>query len=994
MTSRWVFFLLGLFFSLSLTSQKNQPRTDFYDASPAAQKWVKKQFRRMSKNQRIAQLMIVRAHSNLGEAHVAEVKNLISEYKVGGLCFFQGGPVRQALLTNAYQALSKTPLLITIDAEWGLGMRLDSVIPFPRQMMMGAMRYPSAVKAFGQAVGTQLQRMGIQVNYAPVIDVNNNPLNPVINDRSFGENKYKVALWGKAYVEGMRAKGVMASGKHFPGHGDVAVDSHYDLPLINKSRAGLDSLELYPFKSLIVDGVGSMMVAHLYIPAIDTTANLATTLSYPNVTGLLKNELGFKGLTFTDALEMKGVTKFFPAGEASVQALIAGNDLLCLPGDVPGSIAKIRAAIKANQLSWDEINQRVKKVLLAKYNLGLSQFTPIDTAHLVEDLNKETLAIKKQISENSLTVLRLSHPVFEKGITGKKIAYVSLGAANNLVLQEKFKTEWGADIYQFAARPMVGQQVMDAGPQYVSADQADAKAAANLLAALREKKYDAIVLGVHNYSRRPANQFGLSPTLVDFLRSANDPNMLQVFFGNPYALGLANGCPNLVAAYEDDATTHQAFVDWLAGKIPAQGVLPVSIGTTFKEGAGLLQHQNLLSGEPEEQGLDAQKMLKTESILQDAIQQGAFPGAVLLVAKNGKIVWEKAYGHTDTTRQQRMQTDQVFDLASVTKISATTVAVMKLYQEGKIDLNKTLGDYLPWVKGTDKAPLGLKDILLHQAGLNPFIPFYRSLIDTTSGQPLPQYFQKNQGNGFDIRVAENIYLRNDYADSLLRRIVDSKLSPAGKYVYSDNDFIFLGKIVETVSGQALNEYVAQQFYAPLHMKSTGFLPRKIIPLDRIVPTERETHFRQQVLQGDVHDEGASLFGGVAGHAGLFSAAADLAKLYVMLLSGGTLDGQQIFSPATIETFTRYGSEVSRRGLGFDKPEKDNATRKDPYPSRSTPLSSFGHTGYTGTSVWADPDHQLLVILLTNRVHPTRNNNKISQLAVRSNIQEAIYQALR
>ena len=369
---------------------------NFYEETPEARKWVKKQFSKLSKNERIAQLMIIRAHSNLGPDHVAEVTDLIQHYNIGGLCFFQGGPVRQALLTNDYQRMAKTPLMISIDGEWGVGMRLDSVINFPRQLMMGAVNDASLIRQFGKAVGAQCKRMGIQVNYAPDIDINNNPLNPVINDRSFGEDKFKVALFGKAYMLGIQENGVMATAKHFPGHGDVAVDSHYDLPIINKNRQQLDSLELFPFRELIHAGIGSVMNAHLYIPAIDTSANLATSLSSKNVNGLLKNELGFKGLVVTDGLGMKGITKFFPAGEASVQALIAGNDLLCLPTEIPATIKKIRAAIKDGRLKWPDINARVKKVLLAKYHLGLNHVKPVDTSNLVNDLNTQTYYQQKQ----------------------------------------------------------------------------------------------------------------------------------------------------------------------------------------------------------------------------------------------------------------------------------------------------------------------------------------------------------------------------------------------------------------------------------------------------------------------------------------------------------------------------------------------------------------------------------------------------------------------
>jgi CubicO group peptidase (beta-lactamase class C family) len=375
------------------------------------------------------------------------------------------------------------------------------------------------------------------------------------------------------------------------------------------------------------------------------------------------------------------------------------------------------------------------------------------------------------------------------------------------------------------------------------------------------------------------------------------------------------------------------------------------------------------------------------------MNKGAFPGCVVLVARKGKIAYEKAFGYTNFDQKEPVYSKMIYDLASVTKVSATTVSIMKLYEEGRLSLDKTLGDYLPLVKGTDKAGLLIKDILLHQAGLNPFIPFYKEIIDSTSGKPLPAYFSTVSSANFSSRVAEDLFLRNDWQDSLQKRILQSKLTATGKYVYSDNDFIFLGKIVEALSGLPLDIYVQKNIYAPLQMTTTGFKPRDRFTLNSIVPTEEEKHFRGQLIRGDVHDEGASLFGGVAGHAGLFSNAYDLAQLYQLLLNGGTLNSIQLFKKETIGLFTAYNSDISRRGLGFDKPEKDNSTRKEPYPSKSVSANTFGHTGFTGTCVWVDPDKELVYIFLSNRVTPTRNNNKLSQLNVRSNIQEAIYQAL-
>jgi beta-glucosidase-like glycosyl hydrolase/CubicO group peptidase (beta-lactamase class C family) len=941
----------------------------FYEKTPAAERWVKKKFRKLSKDQRIAQLMIIRAHSNLGPEHVAAVTELIKKYDVGGLCFFQGGPVRQAMLTNYYQSIAKTPLMIAIDGEWGLGMRLDRVINFPRQLMIGAVPDAQLIYQFGKAVGEQCKRQGIQVNYAPDVDINNNPLNPVINDRSFGEDKYKVALYGVQYMKGMQDAGVMACAKHFPGHGDVAVDSHKDLPVITKTRAQLDELELYPFRELIKAGVGSVMIAHLWIPAIDTTPNLPTSLSQKNVTGLLRNELGYRGISFTDALEMQGVAKFYPKGDASVMSLIAGNDMLCLPGDIPGSIVKVKEAIKAGKLSWNDINERVKKVLLAKYHLGLNKLSPVSLENITNDLNAQTNQLRQLLAASALTLVRQSDSNLLP-LRAKKVAYVGIGIDKPNVFAARLQKDAGADLFFFDEKNNNANTIL----QQLSG-------------------YDAVVTGLHNFSRRPADAFGLSEKTIAFLNQLQQPHVISFVFGNPYAIKFINNPQNLVACYEDDEITQAAAADLLQGKLQPKGKLPVTISSSMKFGDGIMYNSYFPLAPPESAGMRSEELNKIDGIANDAITKGATPGCVVLVSKDGKVVYNKAFGYANIDRQQAVNTAMVYDLASVTKVSATTVAIMKLYEEGKVDITKTLGDYLPWVKGSDKAHLRLTDVLLHQAGLVPFIPFYREVIDTISGKPLTQYFATSKDAQHQYRVAENIYLRNDWEDTLYHRILQSKLSEPGKYVYSDNDFIFLGKIVEEVTGKPLNEYARKVFYEPLHMITTTFRPGEIMPIDHIVPTEDEKHFRRQLLRGDVHDEGAAMFGGVAGHAGLFSNAYDLAQLYQMLLNGGTFNDIRLLQKTTIDKFTAYNSAASRRGLGFDKPEKDNAERKDPYPSASVSPATFGHTGFTGTCVWVDPLYQLVYIFLSNRVTPTRNNNKLSQLNVRSSIQEAIYKAI-
>jgi len=565
----------------------------FYQQTHASRKWVRQQFKKLSDDEKIAQLMVIRAHSNLGADHVKQVSELIKKYNVGALCFFQGGPARQANLTNFYQGISKTPLMICIDGEWGLGMRLDSISSFPRQLMIGATKDQRLVEEFGRAVGKQCKRLGIQMNYAPVVDVNNNPDNPVINDRSFGEDKYKVASFGVAYMKGMQAENVMACAKHFPGHGDVSVDSHLDLPIINKTREQLDSLELYPFKQLIKAGVGSVMMAHLYIPSIDTTTHLATSLSPKAVNGLLRKEIGFKGISVTDGLEMKGIGKFFPDGEAAAQALIAGNDMLCLPSDIQGTIDKVKLAISEHRLRWKSINRSVRKVLLAKYNLGLNNLQAIDTNHIVEDINTETTLIEKKMATNAITLLRNNTTGLLLLNRSQKIAYIAIGINQENPILSRLKNDLNCDSYFFSSEkrkdssketiePQAGKKQIDSIWNLDDAKQ--------LFAQISQKGYDAIIVGVHNYSRRPANNFGISQASIYLINQLQQlPNSVSLFFGNPYAIKFACHAPNLIACYEDDEIIQNISSDILEGKLVAKGTLPVTVCESLKFGTGIVR---------------------------------------------------------------------------------------------------------------------------------------------------------------------------------------------------------------------------------------------------------------------------------------------------------------------------------------------------------------------------------------------------------------------
>ena len=967
-------FLSVLILSSSLKAQNNQDK---------AQQWVDSVFNSLTDDQRITQLIVVRLSSIdmrtktitwLDSAVTAAVK----KYNVGSICLFQGGTYRQAELINYYQSIAQTPIMISIDGEWGVGHRfLDSVAKLPYQLTLGAMQNESIVYQMGRAMGQQCKRIGIHVNYAPVVDVNNNPNNPVINFRSFGEDKYKVAQYGIAIMKGMQDEGVMACAKHFPGHGDVSVDSHLDLPVINKTRKQLDSLELYPFKEIFKAGVGSVMIAHLNVPAIDNTKNKPTSISYKNITELMRKEMNYQGLTFTDALEMQGVKKYYPDGEASAQAIIAGNDMLCLPADISAAIAKIRAAIKKKKLKWADVYAHTKRVLMAKYQYVVNNAGQIDYTNLTNDLNAPVAGIRKAVAQNAITLLKNENSsIFPlTKISGKKIAYVAVGVTAENTMAARMKNDYAADVFYF--------------------DNTKTAADANDLAE-QLKKYDAVVTGVHNYANYPANNFNISKVALSLIQQVEtNNNSITLYFGNPYAVKNSCTAKNILACYEDDAIFQEAAADILKGLNTAKGKLPVTVCDNFKFGNGLVQTSYLPVINPATLYINTAKLKEVDSIAEDGIKKKAYPGCVVLAAKDGKIFYQKSFGYYSYDSSEPVSLQSIYDLASVTKISATTVAIMKLYEEGKLDLKKNLGQYLDWVKGTDKEKLSIENILLHQAGLKSWIPFFRETIDTATGIPVSGYYEPLQSDAYGIRVADKQFMQTSWRDTMYKRILQSPLFLKDTFVYSDNDFIFLGKIVEAISGKDLDSYVKENFYSKLGMQSTGFKPLHHFSLEKIVPTENEKSFRLQLLRGDVHDPGAAMFGGIAGHAGLFSNAYDLSILWQMVLNGGSFNGIEFLKPQTIRMFTAYNSEISRRGLGFDKPEKDNASRPEPYPCRLASPETFGHTGYTGTCVWIDPKYNLLYIFLSNRVNPGGGTNTLlSTLNYRGKIQDAIYEAIQ
>ncbi len=1000
-----------LFLNCGLLNSTESSKNASYPFSGADMQWVDSVFNTMTLDEKIGQLFMVAAYSDPKQNNSVAVKKLIEENHIGGVIFFKGSPVLQAKMTNEFQALSKIPLSVAIDGEWGLAMRLDSTISFPRQLQLGAIdkKNEYLIEEMGKEIGRQCVRMGIHINFAPVVDINNNPQNPVINTRSFGEDKENVAQKGLLYMRGMQSQKVLTTAKHFPGHGNVSSDSHYSLPLVTGTKEELENFELYPFKYLIKNDLTGVMVAHLNVPSFEKTKDLPSTLSQKIVNGKLREDLNFQGLIFTDALNMKAVSGAFPAGEVEVRALLAGNDVLEFTLDVPKAIAAIKQALATGRLKESDINDHCRRILIAKSWMKVPERTHVNLQNLNNDLNTaQARSLNRKLVQASMTVVKDAKSQLPfRQLDTKKIAVVSLKNTPSYFVK---KLQKQASVSLFSVPAVSGYETK----------------LTNTLERLRQ--FDVVVLDVPGSSSYPSKKYGITPAMVDIVgKIAARCNVVMVLHANPYALDyFKTVLPNvesLVVSYDFKRICQEVAAEVLFGALPATGHLPVSAGG-FQAGTGLPlgSINRLRSGEPYEVGMEENTLNKIDSVVNLFIGYGAMPGCEILVAKDGVVVYEKAFGFYTYGSKDSVTETTIYDLASVTKSAATAITLMKLYDDNKFLLDKTLGDYIPWLRKTDKDTLLIADVLTHQAQLRPgvssvptFIKDYyeKGMKSRTRSSEYPYrldnqlYLTKNfhyVDNAFTttkdadhlIEVGENRYMNNAYRDTVFRLIAESPLLPKKEVVYSDLGFYLMTEAVKNISGQSIDMFTEKNFYSKLGASTLGYCPLKKFDKSQIAPTETDEYFRQQLLQGYVHDRGAAILGGVSGHAGLFSDANDLAKLLQMLLNGGEYGGEKYLDSKTIDLFTScpFCENGNRKGYAFDKPERDSS-KIDP-TCRCTSRNSYGHTGFTGTLFWVDPDQSLIYIFLSNRVNrvtPDAKNTMLGDSALRPRIQKIIYDAI-
>lgn len=941
--------------------------------------WEDSIFNTLSIDQKIGQLMMVAAYSNKGPLHEQHLNSLIEKYHIGGVIFYQGAPKNQLQITNRLQKKANIPLLIAMDAEWGLAMRLDSTIAFPKQMTLGAIQNDSLIYYMGKEIGSQCKRLGVHMNMAPVVDINNNPKNPVINHRSFGENPEKVAKKAFYYMKGLQDQKILANAKHFPGHGDTDSDSHKTLPIIYHNKSRLDSVELHPFKYLIDSGLKALMVAHLYVPTLDSTPNTPSTLSKKVVTDLLQEELDFKGLIFTDGLNMRAVNAFYEKGKLDILALKAGNDVLLIPEDIPMAIQEIKKAIENGEFSIEELDNKVKKIIQAKKWVESNKTNTLEQKNLYEELNNHNANfINHELYKNALTLIKNDNVIPITRLDTLKIASVSIGIPSSNAFNESINRYCKFDTFNIPHHTQL-----------------------NEILSLRKKleDYNTIIISSYEMNYNPYQNFGLSKTIDQLCMNWNKSgNIILNVPGNPYSLSKLKSITEIDAiliSYEDQKVPSELAGQLVFGGISAKGKLPVTINSSFREGFGLETQTNRFAYVyPESIGINATALLKIDSIILESFKEKAFPGCQILAAKDGQVFFHKAYGnHTYNDQAKKVTLSDIYDLASITKIASSGAALMQLHQDGKVSLDSSLSHYLPSLLDSSKyGSIVLKDMLTHQAKLTPWIPFYIKTL--FKGKPKYEIYSIKKSDYFNKRVAENLYINEHYRDTIFKRILATPLLKTKKYKYSDVGYYFINEIISSITNKTQDEFVNKAYYSRMGLENIGYRPRDKWALERIIPTENDKAFRQQLIHGDVHDQGAAMMGGVAGHAGLFSNANDLAVMMQLFLQKGIYGGDTIINKQTVDLFTSapfYNSDKNRRGITFDKPVRGSAG--GPTCFKCASYSSFGHSGFTGTLTWADPENGLVYVFLSNRVYPDAENKKLITMNVRTRIQRVLIDAL-
>lgn len=970
-------YILLLFVLISFSSFAIDPPFLIYKNDP----WVNEQLEKLSVEEKIAQLMMITAYPKQSEASKAQIIELIQTYKPGGVLVMQGTPTKTADWINQFQEESETPLLVAIDGEWGLKMRIDSTMTYPYAQAIGAIQDSTYIYQFGRDMGNQLKLMGIHMNFAPVADINTNPNNPVINFRSFGEDKKNVANKAWMISKGMQDVGIIPVAKHFPGHGDTQTDSHKALPLIDHNKGRIDRIESFPFRYLAEKGISGIMTAHLNVPSLDDSGT-PSSLSKKIVTDYLKNEINHKGFVVTDAINMKGVRT--EEGNAELRALIAGNDLIEFVPDLRKAVESVKLGLDNGAITLEEIEDKCRTVLALKRWVGLKDYKSAKLRNLRSRLNSPYYEVtNRKLIKGSMTVLENKNTLPIQNLEKVKLATVRIGGTKTSYFQQTIDKYTEAEHFYLPK----------------NASEKDWLQLRRLL-----DNYSLVIASIEGINLYPSGKYGSS----EIQRRAvfelvQETNSVFAFFGNAYALKHFTNihqAKGVVLAYQNNAITQELAAQSLFGAFDLSGKLPVTIDKRFKEKAGLSVKKNDCFSYtiPEEQGIDSRLLhQKIDSIAYLGLVEKAYPGCQVLVAKDGDVIFHESYGYHTYSKNQKVNKDDIYDWASVTKVTGPLPAIMKLVDEKEINLHSPFSTYWPDFKNSNKKYIRFRDVLAHQAQLQSWIPYWRMTLNK-KGELDRKIFKKRPSRKYNVRVSEKLYMNKNFLQTMYDTIQDSEMLKRKKYLYSGLSFYLYPEMISNLTNTPYEEYIKQTFFKPMGAYTVTHNAYKYFPLSRIIPTETDDFFRHEKIRGFVHDEGAAMMGGISGNAGLFGTTNDLAKIFQMYLQKGYYGGRRFISEKTVNEFIRvqYPGNKNRRGLGFDKPLIDNHKNEleDAYPAVSSSKNSFGHSGFTGTFAWADPDKKLLFIFMSNRVLPTRENQKLYELNIRTAMHQAIYDCLK
>lgn len=954
--------------------------------------WVNETMSKMTLREKVGQLIIYTIDPKNTKTNIRLLNKTIKSYGIGGVLFSNGTISDQAAVTNKAQSLTKIPLMIMCDGEWGLAMRLRGMPAFPKNMTLGCIEDDKLIYEYGKEVARECKIMGIQVNFAPVADVNTNPKNPVINSRSFGEMPIRVANKVIAYACGLESNGILSVCKHFPGHGDTSIDSHKALPTLPFSRERLDSIELYPFKQAIQAGISGIMVGHLQVPIFDPIGGLPSSLSRNIVYSLLTEELKFKGLIFTDALAMRSVSN---EKNVCLQALRAGNDMILAPADLQNEIDNIMIGIANGRLSIADVNNKCRKVLTYKYILGLSHKPFINTSRLFGRLNTpKARDLIHRLNMAAITVVDNKKKIIPISPDVKKIAVLSVGSLKEIDPFVK-KLESYTNIKCFSLKKDIPYN-----EQNILTDSL--------------KQYNRIIVAVSESQLTPYETFFNhftpgKPLLFVFFT----PSKLMTAFTHSIKFSSAT-----IACHSTRTDVETETAKIIFGKATANGRISVAIGNLFKAGTGeTISPYTPYHYIPEEYGINSNILKNIDKIVYTGIKMKAYPGCQIVILKDGRTIYDKCFGKQTYTSRSVVRHTDMYDLASLSKTTGTLLAIMKLYDKGLLSLTDKISIYLPFLRHTNKKDITIQQLLFHESGLPAGTSFYMDAIDSKSykgslyrngkdkNHPIqvnyntwanpyfkfkPNLISSKSRTGYSMQICDNLWLNDSFKNVILKKI--SKLALGSKhYEYSDIGFILLQQIIEKISGTSLDKYLQQTFFRPMSLDHTCYLPLRYYKKNEITPSSIDGFLRKEELRGYVNDESAAFLGGVSGNAGLFSSAENVALLYQMVLNNGEINGRKYLSEETCKLFTTRTSRISRRGIGFDKPDKKNLSSSPCAPS--TPITVYGHTGYTGTCAWVDPTNEIVYVFLSNRSYPNAWENKLHTLKIRERIQETIYQSL-